>query len=273
MEKRDLKKRRTKPRVAFLYGIGLFVATAVFAGVVLYQLWWQPRVATGNPIFGYRMEEMPELNEAWLSATEEFGGNQVHVDYVEVIWMSGPVIYFNIRVEEGISLSEAHSAAVPILEYFIETSNEAALDYSLQVVVSYGEIAYLDGDGNLAGLRADNQREVAAHTHEYHRSFAESTLEYAERYPSRANMTRANDNINSLFTASILAAGGEEELESMRTRFAAITPMTDEEESAFIESQGYIPEYSGVWQVPPTNISDFPNWGVWNNRRSRIDWN
>jgi hypothetical protein len=263
-EKLDIRKRIGRPRFAHIYGIILLIATIGLAFHVLYNLWLTPRIGTGTPMLGYRMEGIPELNESWVTATVEFGGNQAHVDYVEIFPTTGPVIYFNVRVEEGTSLSKARSAATDIVEHFIEISNEVARDYSLQVVVSYGDIA---------AQKEENQAAVTAHVHEYNRSFAESTLEYAERYPSRANVSRAEININTRLTESIIIAGGEEELERMRTRFEAITVMTEEQEQALIDEQGHIPSYSGLRQVPPTDISDFPNWGVWNNRRSRINWN
>ena len=262
-KKVNIKKRRKKPRFAVIYGIILLITTVALAGHVLYNLWWSPRAETGVPILGYRMDDIPEIDESWLRETEEFGGNQEHVEYVELFPTTGPVIYFNVRIEEGTSRRNARSAATDIVEYFIEISDEVALYYNLQVVVSYGDIA---------ARRAENRAAVAAHVHEYNWSFTESTLEYAERYPSSANVSRAEININIRLTESILIAAGEEELERMRARLAAITVMTPEQESEMIEEQGFIPSYSGIRQVPPTDISDFPIWGVWNNRRSRINW-
>lgn len=263
-KKLNITKRVGKPRIAFIYGVILFIATIVLVGVVLYNLWWVPRIATGTPMLGYRMEDIPEIDESWITATEEFGENQKHVDEVEIHATTGPVIYFNVRVDEGTSLKKARAAAAEIVEHFRDISDEVVPHYNLQVVISQGDIA---------ALRVENQAAVTAHSHEYLYDFAESTLDYAEQYPSSGNVQRAEVNINSRLTNSIRFAVGEEGLERMRERLAAIIVMTSAEEAALIEELGYMPSYSPIMQVPATEISQFPNWGVWNDRRSRIDWN
>jgi hypothetical protein len=267
-KKVNIKKRRNKPRFAVIYGIILFIATVTLMGHVLYHLWWSPRMETGVPILGYRMSDLSEIDESWLTETEEFGGNQEYVDYVELLWAKGPVIYFNVRVEEETSLRNARLAATEIVEHFIEISDEVALDYNLQVVVSYGDIAQ---------RKEENQAAVTAHVHEYYWSLTEAILAHAEAYPSSANVDRAERNINA-FANSILLSAGEDELDSMRARHAAIKVMTVDQEAESVAEHGFIPVYvadhSGdVRRVPPSEISEFPNWGVWNNQRSRIDWN
>lgn len=265
MTKKNLNvtKRIRRPRIAFIYGIILCIATIVLAGAVIYTLWWTPRSATGAPILGYRMEGIAELEESWITQTEDFGGNHEHIDDVKITLTTGPVIYFDVRVIEGTSRRNAREAATVIVEHFIEISDEAALDYNLQVVISYGDIA---------AIIEENQAAVTAHVHEYYWLLTEAILAFAEQVPSSFNVTRAYENINA-FENSIILAAGEDELARMRSRQEAITVLTSEEEAARVEAEGQIPRYSNPVQVPPTEISQFPNWGTWNTRRSRIDWN
>jgi len=261
--KLNITKRLRKPRFALIYAVILFVATIALTWIVLHNLWLSPRMATGVPILGYRMEGIPELDDSWLAATTEFGRTQTNVEDVKIFWTTGPVVYFEVRLNEGTSRRDGRAVATRIVEHFIDLSDEAALYYNLQVVISVGDIAV---------RRAENQEAVTAHVHEYNWSLAEAILAHAERYPSSANVNRARDNIN-VFANSITLAAGEAELASMRSRYEAITAWTAEEEAARVEEDGLIPGYSGFRQVPPSEISRFPNWGVWSNRRSRIRWN
>lgn len=265
---RSIKKRKKPLKFTVIYGIILFIATVALAGHVLYHLWWVPRAGAGTPILGYRMDDIPELNESWLRETEAFGGQQQHVDYVELFWNTGPVVYFNVRVLEHTSLSDARLAAADIVAHFIEISHETALDYNLQVVVSYGDIVE---------RRKENQAAVIAHVHEFRWRLAEALLAHAENYPSSDNVSRALNNID-VYENSIIIAAGEAELDDMRSRQAAISVMTAEQEAEWIETHGFVPVYvadhgGDIRNVPPSDISEFPNWGVWNRQHSSIDWN
>lgn len=262
-KKLNITKRIKKPSFALIYGMILFVATIVLVWSVLYNLWWIPKSSTGTPVLGYRTEDITELDEAWITATEEFGGNQTNVDEVEIFSTTGPVIYFDVRIIEGTSRENARVAATEIVEYFIEISDEVALDYNLQVAVSYGDIAE---------LKKENQAAVTAHVHEYYWSLTEAILAFAEEVPSSDNVKRAYDNLIA-YENSIILSAGEDELARMRSRQEAITVMTPEQEVSMVEEEGQIPRYNNSRQVPPTEISQFPNWGSWNGQSSTIDWN
>ena len=263
-EKFIKRKKIRKPRFAVIYGIIMFIATCVFVGWVLYDLWWLPRVETGIPILGYRMDDIPDIDEIWLSRAVEFGNNQDYTDYVDIFWNEGPVIYFNIRVLEETELDDARSVASDIVEYLIEISNQVVLYYNLQAVISYGDIAQ---------RRTENQAAVAYHVHEYNWSLTEAILAHAEEYPSRGNVSRADQNLNT-FASSIIISAGEEELERMQARHEEITAWTDEQEDEWVEEHGAIPVYGDgdVRQVPPSEISEFPNWGTWSNQHERMIW-
>ena len=267
-------KRRLKFR--HIYGLILFGLTVYFAWSVIDLLVLTPSRNTGIVALGARMENIDPLEDSWMNATENFGATLTDVDYVSLFWNTGPVVFVNVRFEPGISRSDARQIARDVVEYFIEVSNEVARQYDIQIVISYGDISYIDDEGNRAGILVDNQNAVVQHVHEYNFNFAEATLAWAENYPSNTNVTRASGNINSRFTNSIREIVGEEGLERMRARLAAIDvviePARGEEEDDEDEDFERMPEYPRSAQIEQSNISDFPNWGTWCNDSSRIIW-
>ena len=269
-----------------LYTLIMLAVTAFFVWHVVDLLVLTPRAQTGTTPMGYRMAEIEPLEEFWLREVEDFGATVEGIDYVEVFWNGGPVVYLSVRVEPGTSLHDAQRVALPVVEYFINASSEIALQYNLQIVLSSGIIAERDEIGNvISGVLYENQAAVIAHFHAYRASFAERVLAHAEIYPSIANVERATININATLNRSILETWGEEGLAELRERLAAIEVIgipdidyenldgdDDEVPDYDAEDEDYIPVYPGFLQIEQSNISDFPIWGAWCNQRSRIIW-
>ncbi|MCL1990381.1 MAG: hypothetical protein FWG67_05765 [Defluviitaleaceae bacterium] len=253
-------KYKGKKRLKFrhIYTLTMAVITVVFAWHVLDLLVITPIRATGL-VLGTRMDAIEPLETSWLLATEDFGATLGGVDEVSVFWNTGPVVYISVRVEPGSSRTDARNVTREIVDYFIEVSDDVALQYDIQVVASYG---------NITEQIAENHAAVLQHTHTYNHGFAEAVLSHAEQHPSQANFDRAYGNINSpssRLLPSIIAIAGEEGLDAMRARLSAIDLVEEEDV--------YIPEFPQVHQIPPSDIGRFPLWGTWDTDRSRIRWN
>jgi len=278
------KKHKGKKRLKFrhIYALIMLLVTAYFAWHVVDLLVFAPNRDRGVIALGYRMDEIQPLEESWINATETFGATLGDVDYVSIFWNSGPVVYVSVRVHPGTMLDHARSAATEVVEHFIAVSNDVVLQYNIQVVVSYGDTT---------AQMAENQAALIQFVHEYNHGFAERTLAWAEQYPSQANFERARYNINNRFTTSIREVVGEGGLQTMRVRLDAIEVVDqmgdgygyieyeDTEygnEDAGDEAEDtptQMPSYPGVLQIPQSHLTDFPNWGTWNNEHSRIIWN
>lgn len=264
---RNIKQNKRKFRLKFrqIYALFLFLVTAILAWHVVNLLVLTPMRETGVLAHGYRMENIQPLEKSWMRESENFGETLNQVDYVSIFWNIGPVVFVNVRVEPETNLSDARSAATEIVEHFIEASNEVLLYYDIQVVVSYGDVAQ---------QRRENQEAVNQHVHEYNHNIVEAILAHAEEWPSEYNVHRAQTNINNVFTNSIKAAVGEEGLEDMRARLEALDVVVEEVEHENDENQEFMPRFPRVTrQITQSNIADFPNWGTWDNNRSRMIWN
>jgi len=280
MMEKNKKQYKGKKWLKFrhIYGMIMLAVTVYFAWSVFDLLVITPGQQTGVVALGYRMENIQELEESWITGTENFGATLNSVDYVSIFWNTGPVVYVSVRVHPGTQLSVAQSAATEVVEYFIAVSNEVVLQYDIQVVVSYGDVEV---------LRAENHAAVVQHVHEYNHSLVEAILAHAEQYPSEYNVHRAYRNINA-FPNSIRIAVGEDGLAGMRARLEMIDIVTEVDgyEDQGVENEGdeyngengeegvvSMPRYPGERQIPRSHITDFPNWGTWCNVRSRISWN
>ena len=263
-------KARKWLKFRHVYMFIMLGVTAYFAFHVLNLLVLMPRQQLGVVAHGYRLAELEPLADYWLRETEDFGATLDDVDYVEVTWLGGPVVYISVRVEEGTERRPAERATAEIVNYLIETSGGVARQYDLQVVASYGVIAERDEFGVVIdGALYHNQEAVVGHVHQFNHDFAIRTLRHAERYPSQANVSRAEGNINSVLNDSILEVAGEEGLAELRARLAEIEIIELDPED---EDYEYMPWYQGTLQVNRSRISVFPRWGSWSNERNRIIW-
>jgi|GEM_PF-3483695 len=246
----------------------------VLAGIVgilllhfLITLWWVPRRDAGSPVLGDRMENIEQLENSWIRDTEAFGNDQSDVNEFSIFWNSGPVVYFNVEVNERVSRSDARSVATEIVAYFVDVSDGVAEDYNLQVVISRaGE--------DLRELRDENHAEVRAHTFAHQYALVEDILAHAEQYPTANNLNQVYRRLNE-FRHVIIELSGEEGLAAMWERHGAVVELTAEQEDQLADQLGLsnVPSFRENRRISPTDMSRFPNFGVWNHNRGRIDWN
>ena len=260
---RNVKPFKWKKWLKFrhIYALVLLAITALLVWHIVNLLILTPMRETGEVMHGSRMDNIQELEDSWRSETESFGATLDDVDYVTVFPPTGPVIYISVRVEPGTSRRYARRASRAVVEHFIEVSDEVALQYNIQIVVSYGDIVE---------MRAEHHAEVERHVHMYNYGLVEEILAHAELYPSETNVSRAETNI-TVFSNSIIAVGGDERLEEMRARVGALDGGVAEalEEEDF-EPMPHFP--ADTREIPSSSISRFPIWGTWNNERARIVW-
>lgn len=265
-----IKVKKLGLKFRHIYALIMIAVTSFFAWHAFDLLVLTPARQTGRAPLGDRMAEIELLEDFWLRETEEFGATLADVDYVEVIWTGGPVVYVSVRVFADTPLSYARVAARDIVEYFVVASNNVAMQYDLQVVLSTGIIAERNELGVVIdGVLYENQAAVIRHVHEYNARFAERTLAHAELYPSQANFDRAEGNINRVLNESIVEVLGAAGLAELRNRLNAIvvSQLTPEDEDYV-----YLPWYQPSLQIEQSQIADFPNWGTWNNDRNQIIW-
>jgi len=254
MAKEKLKKKSGFLRI---YAWILAFVSVVVLAYVFVMLYFIPTRGAGEPILGYRLEGLEEIEQSWITETEAFGNGQAHVDEVD-IFHTGLVVYFNVRVENGTTLSQARSAAEAIGEFFIDVSDGVAEDYDLQFVVSYGD---------LTELREDNQEAMLEHVARHRMNMVEEILVFAEQYQTEENIIRARGNLDvfgSEFPEDVRA--------DFESRYENLSPMTEEQEEALRErSDGNLPVANVEQNIPQSAIADFPNWGTW--VRNGVIWN
>ena len=260
-----IKLKKFNLRFRHIYALIMIAVTSFFAWHAFDLLVLTPARMTGQAPLGYRMSDIEDMEDFWMREVEEFGATLDNVDYVEVVWTGGPVIYVIVHVFDDASLSYARRDGREILEYFIEITNDVALQYNLQIVLFRGE---------LSEVLEENQAAVIRHVHEYNAGFAERTLAHAEANPNQANFDRAYGNTNSVLRESIIEVWGEDGLREMQARLDAIEIFTVnlEDEDADNDEEVYMPWYPHSLQIEQSRISEFPNWGTWSNEHNRIIW-
>lgn len=266
-----------------IYALIMLGVTLILGFMVLNLLVIAPTREVGSAPQGNRMDELDLIEDFWLREAEDFALTFDEVEEAELFWNGGPVVFMSLRFNEDTRRRYARQTAREVMEYFIEASDEVALQYDLQVVIYRDEILYTDNDGERSGVLVDNQAAVVRHVHENTHAFVEATLDWAERYPNHYNFNRAEINVNGRLQPSILEVVGEEGLADMLARLEAIEvvdpPLLDDEgveleldEENEVETNE-MPRYPGEFQISQSSISSFPNWGTWNNSRNRIIWN
>jgi len=280
MEK-NIRKLKFKKRLKFrhIYALLMVIATCIFSWFVLDWLVFDPMSEIGYLALGYRMEEITPIEDKWIENTETFAATVENIDYLDIFWNTGPVIFFNVRLEQGTSRSDGRRAARTVVTHFIEETNGVARQYDLQVVISYGLIhdtktVTVDGEERevMTGILADHNDAVIRHTHEFYLDFTERTLAHAEAYPSQSNVTRASQNLQRRdFSEAIIAIIGEEGLSYMRDRVNAIEVLPEGARDDY-DNEIILPRYTGELQIPQSNIARFPQWGTWSNETNRIIW-
>ena len=266
VQEKQIKKRKFKLTPLKAYKLFLAFATGVLLAHFVVMLWWVPRRDAGSPVLGDRMAYIDELETSWITDTETFGNDLNDIDNFSIFWNSGPVVYFNVRVNEDVSRRDARSKASEILNYFVDLSDGVARDYELHVVISQPV--------DLHELIEYNHAAVTQHVMNYRYERTKIFLSHAEDLPTATNFNNAYAHVRD-FENAIVAIVGQEGLDDIRARLDNIVQLTADEETALEEQLGVpsIPTAQHDRQVPPTNISPFPNFGIWNHRRSRINWN
>ena len=249
-EKRNVTKKRT-----VLYGyIGvLAVVTVLFGYNVLKYFYLDPLKVAGQPVYGYRTEELQTISQDAITKAEEVGESQSGVESV-TITVQGPVVYVDVRVEDGVNIDDAREVAEDSTNELLTQAKDVINDYNVQLVVSSGDIEE---------VAATNREEELSYIKEHDLAIVEQIVANAEKYPTATNIQRANANID------ILEKSYKEEADAFRTRINALTELTAEEE----ENLGAIPELVVDQSIKQSDISTYPSWGVYDKTTETFEWN
>lgn len=256
-ENKKFKRARARKVIFRLYIGLLMLVTLVFGMYVFNVLYLRPVRTAGSPVFGNRLEDIEPIPNHIVRETETFGASKAHIDRV-TISITGRVVYFDVRVVEGTPAATARESTEEIAQYFLDEVGEIAADYSIQLVVSKGDIRQ---------LRDNNRAAVIEHKREHTLFLIEEITAFAERYPTEDNINRMAQNI-----AAFRRFWDEETISAYEARFNALTPLTEEEQENLREQYGgNLPEADVSREIPRSNIAEFPIWGVL-NQRGRFEW-
>lgn len=252
-KKTEKKRNLTKKQIVLYSYIGvLAVVTVLFGYNVLNYFYFEPLKAAGQPIYGYRTESLKSISDSLISKVEQVGVNQTGVEKVTVN-VKGPVVYFDVRVSTGVELETAHAAAEATANEFLSQAGEVANDYTLQLVVSTGDIKE---------LKQVNREEELAYVKEHDVEIVESIVADAEKYPTAAKINRAQQNID------IMKKYYPEEADAFQSRVDALTELTAEEQEAL----GVIPELEVDQTIQQSDISSYPSWGAYDKETQTFKW-
>lgn len=249
------KKNRslTKKQIVLYSYIGILaVVTVLFGYNVLNYFYLEPMKEAGKPMYGHRTENLQTISESVLSKAEQVGASKSGVSSVTVS-VEGPVVYFDVRVNDGVDIEDAQAAAEAAANALLADAGDIANDYNLQLVVANGDIE---------ALGAANREEELAYVKEHDIAIVEEIIANAEKYPTAANIQRANANIK------VIKKSYEEEAAAFQARIDALTELTAEQEEAL----GEIPTLVVDTQIKPTTISTFPSWGAYDRNSETYNW-
>ncbi len=253
-----------KKRVILYSYIGvLTVVTVLFGFHVLKYFYLDPLSTAGHPVYGHRTENLESISESVIASAEEKGAQQPGVSEVKVT-VQGPVVYVKVQVDEGVDVETAREAAEVTATQMLDEVGDKLADYSIQLVVSSGDVNEL----------TDANREQELEHYKQHRlEIVEQIVAHAEEYPTQENIERAKSNINVMPKDYNKETGEyeyryKEEKEAFEARIEALTPLTAEEEEAL----GDIPYLEVNQEIEPTEISDFPSWGAYDKNTQLFEW-
>ena len=263
--KKPSKKRNVTKKQVVLYSyIGvLAVVTVLFGYNVLKYFYLDPLKVAGQPIYGYRTENLQPITDSMISNAEQVGASQSGVKEIKVT-VQGPVVYFDVRVNDGVDVETARAAAEAAATEFLAQAGDVAKGYTVQLVVSSGDIKT---------LVETNREEELAYYKEHRLDIVERIVAQAEKYPTAKNIERAQDNINVMpkdynEKTGQYEARYPEEKAAFQARIDALTPLTAEEE----EELGEIPYLEVDQSIKPTNISPYPCWGAYDTTTETFEW-
>ena len=252
------KKRSQKEVVLYSFIGVLGVISILFAYNVVDYFYLTPMKIAGKPLYGNRTENIVEVADSVVNKAVSYGEDQSGVDEVNIT-VQGPVIYIDVRVSNSTALSTAQKAAEKISDYLIDeinqTSKDSATNYDFQLVVSSGDITK---------LAEENREAELEHIKENDMRIVDEVVTNAEKYPTAANIQRANANID------LLAKTYKEEAEAFRQRIGALTELTAEQEEAL----GEIPTLVVDKNVPTSAITEngYPSWGTIDPDTGKYTW-
>ncbi len=248
-KKRNLTKKQT---VLYSYIGVLAVVTVLFGYNVLKYFYLDPIKVAGQPVYGYRTENLEPISDAIISKVEQVGLSQSGVNEINVK-VQGPVVYFDVRVNDGVDVEKARVVAEAAANEFLSQAGDIANNYTLQLIVSVGDIKT---------LAAENREEELAYIKEHDIAIIELIVANAEKYPTAANIQRAQDNID------LMPKDYSEEAAAFQARINALTELTAEE----IEALGEIPYLEVDQTIKPTEISLYPSWGAYDKTTEQFTW-
>lgn len=253
------KQQRSKQEVWFYGLLGVLgVLTVLLAYDALDYFYLAPTKSAGNPLYGYRTENLVTVEDSMISSAIAYGLDQSGVDEVDIL-VNGPVVYIDVRVTSNTDLTTAQASAEKISDYLIdeinEVSKDAAKEYDFQLVVS---------SGDLKQLAAENREAELAHIKENDIRIVEQVVAYAEEYPTATNIQRANKNIE------VILKSYPEEAEKFQARVDQLEEYTAEEEEAL----GEIPTLTVDKNVPTSTITadGYPSWGTIDTATNEYIW-
>lgn len=248
-KKRNLTKKQT---VLYSYIGVLAVVTVLFGYNLLNYFYLDPMKAAGQPVYGYRTEKLEPISDAIISKAKEVGSSQSGVKEVS-IKVQGPLVYFDIRVNDGVDVQKARAAAEAAANEFLSQAGDIANNYTLQLITSVGDIKE---------LATKNREEELAYIKQHDIAIIELIVANAEKYPTAANIQRAKDNIN------LMPQEYSQEATVFNERIKALKELTAEEEEAL----GEIPYLEVDQTIKPTDISSYPSWGVYDKTTKKFIW-
>lgn len=244
------KEKKLKPVTVFIWI--LVAITLGFLYVVADYFYFDPLRQSGKPVYGDRLSNLATIDATLLQKIEETGASNEGVSEV-TLSVQGEIVYLSAKVESGLSVKTARQTVESIAKTFIEEAGDSFEGYSLQLVISSGDIET---------LLTTNREEEEAYIKAHDVSVVEQVVAYTEKYPTAANIERSQANIN------LLNKSYPEEAEAFQTRLKGLTVYTAEEE----EKLGDIPTLVVDQTIPTSDIADYPTWGVLDVETSTIQW-
>ena len=221
----------------------------------------QPASHSGNPVYGYRLEDLPEISTATLDEATTFGLEQKGVEAV-TFDVRGQVIYLTVKVASDTELKVARSSAEAMATELQKKLDNKDLYrvYDLQVVVY--------NDDPLA-LKEANREEEITYVRKFNNEIVEEILAHAEKYPTVDTIERARQNI--LLMPDFLDKEEtvvNEVKDKFEARLAEIVEWTADE----IEAAGEIPEKVVNQDVPESELASYPSWGAYDSDKGTYVW-
>ncbi|MGL4337199.1 MAG: hypothetical protein ACRCST_09930 [Turicibacter sp.] len=250
------KTKKADKQTIFYSVIGVLgVLTLLFGYSMLNYFYLQPSKASGKPVYGYRLENLPPVAETVITDVEKYALTQNNVQTASID-IKGPVIYIDLRVDLNTDLAVGRTSAENVASKLSDSvkveGGKTLYDfYEVQLVVS---------NDDPKKLAEENSKAQEVYVQEFDLSVVEKVVVYAETYPTQANIDRANNNI-------VLLPEGRDR-SALDARVKSLKALTAEEEEAI----GEIPTLEVSKDVPRSTLAQYPAWGTSNSATKKIEW-